>query len=249
VGPPGVVLGADDVHPGGGDHDVVDVCRGWRDAAVVQEVQAGVSKAIQRRGEHFLPVGADVPGAGRGVLRVLGHREHQAAQEARRNPHLELVVSGPGSKSIKARRTEQVLLKWIGKATREILLVTYALYMYDDLRQALAAAIARGVEVTVLTEDPQDDPGFKWNPTKELAGLIVQRLRWPADERPENGAALHAKVAVIDGSTAFITSANLTKRAAGDNLEAGVLIRGGDIPERLIAHVRELRKQGRLTHA
>jgi cardiolipin synthase len=170
-----------------------------------------------------------------------------AHDEARRNPHLELVVSGPDSKSIKARRTEQVLLEWIGKATREILLVTYALYMYDDLRKALVAATARGVEVTVLTEDPQDNPSFNGNPAKELSGLIVQRLRWPADKRPETGVALHAKVAVIDGSTAFITSANLTKRAAGNNLEVGVLIRGGDIPERLIAHVRELRTQGRLS--
>lgn len=172
-----------------------------------------------------------------------------AHDEARRNPHVELVVSGPDSGSIKARRTEQVLLEWIGKARREILLVTYALYMYDDLRQALVAATTRGVEVTVLTEDPQDNPRFTGNPAKELSGLIAQRLRWPADDRPAKGAALHAKVAVFDGLTVFVTSANLTARAAGDNLEAGVLIRGGDIPARLIAHVHELHKQGRLSLA
>lgn len=172
-----------------------------------------------------------------------------AHDEARRNPHLELVVSGPGSKSISARRTEQVLLEWIGKATREILLVTFALYMYDDLRAALIAATARGVEVTVLTEDPQDNPGFSGNPAKELSGLIVQRLRWPVDERPANGAALHAKVAVFDGTTAFITSANLTKRAAGNNMEAGVLIRGGDIPARLVEHIEALRIAGAITSA
>ena len=50
-----------------------------------------------------------------------------AHDEARRNPHLELVVSGPSTKSINARRTEQVLLEWVGKARREILLVTFAL--------------------------------------------------------------------------------------------------------------------------
>ena len=121
--------------------------------------------------------------------------------------------------------------------------------MYDDLRQGLVAATARGVEVTVLTEDPQDNPNFTGDQAKRLSGLIARRLRWPADERPETGAALHAKVAAIDGSTAFITSANLTRRAAGDNLEAGVLIRGGDIPERLLAHIRELRQQGRLIPA
>jgi cardiolipin synthase A/B len=172
-----------------------------------------------------------------------------AHDEARRNPHLELVVSGPSSKSINARRTEQVLLEWIGKARREILLVTYALYMYDELRGALVAATARGVEVTVLTEDPQDDPGFSGNPAKELSGLIAQRLRWPADERPTGGAAMHAKVAIFDGTTAFITSANLTKRAAGNNMEAGVLIRGGDIPTRLVEHIEALRIDGAITLA
>jgi phosphatidylserine/phosphatidylglycerophosphate/cardiolipin synthase-like enzyme len=205
--------------------------------------------AFQTSVERLLAAWLANPGpSGLSVGSAVAAASH-AHDEARRNPHLELVVSGPSTKSINARRTEQVLLEWIGKAKREILLITYALYMYDDLRAALVAATARGVEVTVLTEDSLDDPSFKGDPAKQLSGLIVQRLRWPADQRPADGAALHAKVAVFDGTTAFVTSANLTHRAAGGNFEAGVLIRGGDIPTRIIEHISELRQQGLLTLA
>ncbi|MDV7246233.1 MULTISPECIES: DISARM system phospholipase D-like protein DrmC [Rhodococcus] len=166
-----------------------------------------------------------------------------AHQDARRNPHLELVVSGPTSKVIHARRTEQVLLQLIDQATQSILLITYALHMHEHLRDALTAATARGVTVTVLAEDPDDNPKFSGTPTKALSGLVVNRLRWHTDQRPPTGAALHAKVVVIDEDTALITSANITKRAAGDNIEAGLLVRGGDIPQRLVGHVNQLLQQ------
>ena len=83
-----------------------------------------------------------------------------AHQDARRNTHLELVVSGPTSNVIHARRTEQVLLQLIDEAAQEILLITYALHMHEQLRTALTAATARGVTVAVLAEDPLDDPNF-----------------------------------------------------------------------------------------
>jgi cardiolipin synthase len=182
--------------------------------------------------EHAGPTGVIVGAA----VAAAAH----AHQDARRNPHLELVVSGPTSKAIHARRTEQVLLQLIDEAAQEILIITYALHMHDQLRTALTAAIVRGVSVTVLAEDPLDDPNFTGAPAKALDGLPINRLRWPADQRPASGAALHAKTVVIDRSIAFITSANVTKRAAGDNIEAGVLVRGGDIPQRLVDHIGQL---------
>ena len=115
--------------------------------------------------------------------------------------------------------------------------------MHEQLRTALTAATARGVTVAVLAEDPLDDPNFSGAPAKALAGLLVNRLRWPIDQRPVSGAALHAKAVVVDRRIALITSANITKRAAGDNIEAGLLVRGGDIPQRLIDHVNQLLQQ------
>ena len=48
---------------------------------------------------------------------------------------------------------------------------------------------------------------------------------------------MHAKVAVADSKIAFISSANLTAHAMEKNMEAGVLIRGGDLPTQLQDHL------------
>jgi phosphatidylserine/phosphatidylglycerophosphate/cardiolipin synthase-like enzyme len=172
-----------------------------------------------------------------------------AHDDARRNPHIELVVSGPPSKFIHARRTEQVLLQVIAEALDEILLVTFALQMHEELRNALASANARSVRLLVLAEDHLDNAGFAGNPAAALTELVARRLRWPASERPAAGAALHAKIVIIDRTVALITSANLTKRAAGDNIESGVLLRGGDIAERLAKHIVQLHQDGVLRDA
>jgi len=58
----------------------------------------------------------------------------------------------------------------------------------------------------------------------------VRLWHWPTDRRPvlEHGhAALHAKAAVADDYLAFVTSANLTGHALSENIELGVLLRGG----------------------
>lgn len=172
-----------------------------------------------------------------------------AHEDARRSPHIELVVSGPTTRLIHARRTEQVLLQLVGEAQREILLVTFALRMHEDLRNALVTASQRGVQLTILAENASDNAEYDGDPAIALRGLAVQLLRWPADQRPAAGAALHAKVVVVDRAVALITSANLTRRAAGDNLEAGLLIRGGDVAERLAGHVAEMIEAGVLRYA
>jgi len=196
--------------------------------------------AFAQQAKRLLDAWANYPDITGSVLGAAVAAASCAHEEARRNSSLELVVSGPSSVLLHARRTEQVLLQLIGEAQREILLVTFALHMHDDLRAALAVANVRRVRLIVLAEDHQDNPGFTGNPGAALMELIAQRLRWPADQRPALGAALHAKIVIIDGYIALITSANLTKRAAGDNLEAGLLVRGGDIAERLKNHIMQL---------
>jgi phosphatidylserine/phosphatidylglycerophosphate/cardiolipin synthase-like enzyme len=181
----------------------------------------------------------DVPGALLGAAVASAAYAHDYA---RHNPKTELVVSGPSSTAVHARRTEQVLLQLASEAQREILIVTFGLYMHPDLRRLLAQAVAAHVEVTVLAEDPSDNPSFRGNPARSLEGTGVRRLRWPSAERPQNGAAMHAKLVIVDRAIALVTSANLTHRAAEDNLEVGVLVRGGDIPARLAEHFDELQR-------
>jgi phosphatidylserine/phosphatidylglycerophosphate/cardiolipin synthase-like enzyme len=163
---------------------------------------------------------------------------------ARRSSDIELVVSGPTTEVIHARRTEQVLLQMIDGATREILLITFALQMHDELRQALVGALGRNVAITVVAEDPADHPAFRGHPQEALHGLGVRRLRWPQGERARQGVSLHAKVVVADRAVALITSANLTEYAASDNLEAGALIHGTDTAQRLVEHIDELERRG-----
>lgn len=163
-----------------------------------------------------------------------------AHELARTDPEFELVLSGPTSPHVHARRTDDVLLGLIASAQKTLLLVTYSLSMYPELKTALKAAIARDVLITVLAEDPQDNPTFQQDPAKALAGLAVLRLRWPSAQRPAGWTSLHAKIAVADEHTVFMTSANLSQKASGDNLEAGVLIHGGEWARRVSAHVASL---------
>ena len=51
---------------------------------------------------------------------------------------------------------------------------------------------------------------------------------------------VRAKVAVADGKVCFITSANLTGHAMEQNMEAGVLLSGGQIPRLLHDHLQAL---------
>lgn len=70
---------------------------------------------------------------------------------------------------------------------------------------------------------------------------------WPYDHRPETGAgkraSLHAKCAVADGQRLLVSSANLTEYAFTKNIELGLLVEGGDVPERVHKHLEALISQ------
>lgn len=179
-----------------------------------------------------------VPGSELGPAVAAAAYAHELA---RKEPEFELVLSGPDSPHVHARRTDDVLLELIASAQKSLLLVTYSLHMYPELKAALKAAIAREVQITVVAEDPLDNSRFEGTPAMALAGLAVTRLRWPRDQRPSGWTSLHAKIAVADDHTVFLTSANLSLRASGDNLEAGVLIRGGEWARRITDHIASQR--------
>jgi len=75
-----------------------------------------------------------------------------------------------------------------------------------------------------------------------VAGAII--YIWKPVAKGSDGhvgsACVHAKCAVADGDLAFITSANLTSAAMERNMELGLLIRGGAVPERLRSHLMAL---------
>lgn len=190
---------------------------------------------------------ADAPGPD---LLVLGGALLGAAEARRRTraaSRMDVVWTGPQSSVRTSRLTEAVVAELIDTARLEILLVSYATLPDAAVRAALGSAVDRGVEVIALLERPSDNNAFR-GAEEPLPGLRCTRLTWPAHARPR-GASMHAKVLVIDISVALVGSANLTGRAMADNLECGVLIRGGPEPAAIRAHLMQLRAARVLTRA
>lgn len=158
------------------------------------------------------------------------------------------VWTGPGTEG-KQRLTAGVLHELISSARQRVLLVSFAAYTLREVAVDLTSAVERGCSVDVLFETEEDSGGAYHGPGAAAYAEIegITRWRWPADARSESGAALHAKVLIVDEQRALVGSANLTPRALRRNLEAGVLINDPNVASALDAHVRALMADGVLT--
>lgn len=171
----------------------------------------------------------------------------EAAALMDRNGAIELVWTGPETGLIPTRRTEQVILEVIDSAMSDVFLVTYVFYQASSIVRALNAAVDRGVSVSVLLESSSERGGTvrgdsARNMARAVPGATIYVWDPAAKGTPEDtlSASVHAKCAVADRKLAFITSANLTSAALERNMELGLLIRGGDVPNRLRSHLQAL---------
>lgn len=175
-------------------------------------------------------------------------RKHRAV------PTLDLVWTGPSSQYIPLRRTDQVLLQLIQEAQHRLLLVSFAAYNIRATADALAAAAARGVQLTLCLESPYESEGrITYDNLRAFGAALIHQCKiytWSLEKRPRNAdgkpAALHAKFALADGQTLLLSSANLTEYALQLNMELGLLIRGGEIPQQVDQHFQELIRRGEL---
>jgi cardiolipin synthase len=169
------------------------------------------------------------------------------AAHARRQVQLEnsidLVWTGPTTPFVATRRTEQVLLDLIRHAQTDIFLVSFVAYDVSTVVEALNAASARGVEVRMLLETSTSHGGsLSIDPISTMRSCIPSAALfvWTDRVEPFTDGRVHAKVAVSDSKSAFLTSANLTGHALEKNMEAGVVIVGGQVPPNLRAHLQAL---------
>jgi phosphatidylserine/phosphatidylglycerophosphate/cardiolipin synthase-like enzyme len=167
----------------------------------------------------------------------------EARLRVERELSVELVWTGPRTRFVPTRRTEQVLLDLIASATSDLFLVSFVAYDVRSVVTAMNGAGSRGVRLRVLLEASTShggtlnvDPAATMRVSVPTAELFTWRER---SERFVDGK-VHAKVAVVDGARAFITSANLTGHALEKNMEAGVLINGGPVPKTLSDHLQAL---------
>lgn len=167
---------------------------------------------------------------------------HVASTVAARQS-VELVWTGPTTPFVSMRRTEQALLQVIGSARSTLSIMSFVAYDVSSIVAALNAASRRGVSISMFLESSQEQGG---SITSDVIGKmrdLVPAARlygWLHKTDEFSDGRVHAKVAVADARVSFITSANLTKYAMERNMEAGVLVSGGEVPSVLEAHLRSL---------
>jgi phosphatidylserine/phosphatidylglycerophosphate/cardiolipin synthase-like enzyme len=170
----------------------------------------------------------------------------------RQKQSVEIVWTGPASRSTAFRRTDQALLELIESAAESLIIVTFAAYKLSGIADAIVKAGARHVDIALVVETKETSAGHYVH--KELATKNSQLLSvakvytWPLDNRPTdsfgNRGSLHAKCAIADDKMAFVSSANLTEYALNINMEMGVLVKGGVIPQLMQTHFRGLIREG-----
>ena len=173
----------------------------------------------------------------------------------------DLVLSGPDLPGVPTADTAAVMHSMITSATREILLVGYAIYNGKRLFEPLARRMEEipGLEVTFCLDIPRqyNDP----TTPDEVVARFQREFRvkhWPWDRLPrlfydprsllsgDKRASLHAKCVVVDRARAFVTSANFTDAAQRRNIEAGVDLRHRPTAERIADYFRGLQAMGLL---
>lgn len=191
---------------------------------------------------------AQVDGAGIALaLRAAG----ATAKAIRGEMTVEPVWTGPATAEMSVRLSRAALLEVIGLAHHRLILVSYAAYKVGELVDALIAAHGRGVDIRFVLETSDDSGGAlsfdAADAFKALDGKATFYV-WPANKRPQGGK-LHVKAAIADERAALVTSANLTGAALGENMELGLLVRGGSVPRRLSRHFMSLIDDGTLALA
>jgi phosphatidylserine/phosphatidylglycerophosphate/cardiolipin synthase-like enzyme len=188
----------------------------------------------------------DVAGSG---LALALRAAHGTAAHLRSQVDVDVAWTGPASYLVPVRRTREVLFEVIDAAVDSLILVSFAAYKVPAVIDRLKTAAARGVDIRLVLESKEDSHGaLSVDAAAAFTALngLVTFFVWPAELRPDTAsgkAALHAKAAIADDRVAFVTSANLTGAAQTDNIELGLVVTGGPVPERLAAHFRTLMSQ------
>lgn len=201
-------------------------------------------------GAFLSKVGSTLPPAAVGAALLTAAVAEQAS---RARQEVEIVWTGPHSDAIAFRKTEQAILQVLESATSRITLVSYAVYAIPRIREALVRAAKRGVRITVVLETPDRVSGQGAYDTLRAMGAEVAACSsvyyWPQEKRPKEGGKsgiLHVKCVAADGRWLFVSSANLTEYAFSINMELGVLMTGGQLPQQVEALFDSLITDGQL---
>ncbi|QNG35569.1 hypothetical protein F1C76_02175 [Geodermatophilaceae bacterium NBWT11] len=135
-------------------------------------------------------------------------------------------------------RTTLAASQLINEAQSYVYAATYSATMGSSYVAALREAVGRGVAVTLVV-----DQARQAKTATALAGKLSGARIWTMAP-PEVGvyAIQHAKIVMVDGLAALITSANFSSAAAEANLECGVLLRDASVASSIKIHLDQLRE-------
>ncbi len=172
----------------------------------------------------------------------------------RNEENVEIVWTGPEPADTRFRHTEQAILEVVNTAANRLTIVSYAVYRIPRIRDALIAAASRGVCIKLIVETPNRIEGQgEYNCLLALGSNVASACKvyyWPQENRAkdDNGkiGILHVKCAVADGKRMFLSSANFTEYAFTINMELGLLVTGGKLPNQVERHFERLISTGQL---
>lgn len=154
------------------------------------------------------------------------------------------------------------LLELIGRARSDLTIVSPYFVPGTDMKQAFAAARARGVRVRVLTNSlasndaPVAHVGYARH-REELLAMGVELYEMRSEQAGlgsafgasgssgvgESRSMLHAKVLVMDGRLLVVGSMNLDLRSQLQNTEIALLIRSDDLSRAAAARIDQAMRQ------
>lgn len=149
----------------------------------------------------------------------------------------QLVWTSPSLPSSEGHTTLAVS-ELINEAQSYVYAATYSAGLTSSYVTALRKALERGVKVTLVV-DREKQGQIAAALAAKLDGARVWTLRKPV---AGDWAVQHAKLVMIDGLAALITSANFSTAAAETNLECGVLLRDAAVAKSIRSHLDLLRE-------
>jgi phosphatidylserine/phosphatidylglycerophosphate/cardiolipin synthase-like enzyme len=176
-------------------------------------------------------------------------------------PTVELVVTGPDVREA-YRDTAVVVEQLFAEAQASVLIVGFALFKGDVIFRSLAERLDTTPSLDVRLCLDISRRGTDTTRDQDLVARFAREFmgkNWSGQRRPKvyfdprgltmdtkTRAVLHAKCIVIDNRSALITSANPTPAAYDRNIEIGVVVRGGLIPQQIMSHFASLIEAGDL---
>ena len=158
-----------------------------------------------------------------------------AAARQRALDQIQLVWTSPDEEGPHVRDTSIVVRQLLSEARQSLWISTYSIFNGQEVFQPVEEAWAQRPEldvVLILNVPPGEDAAV------EKYARTLWKYHWPWMRKPvvyydprgpekttAAPACQHSKCILVDGVTAFITSANFTESAQERNIELGVLFR------------------------